>query len=191
MNIVVYCGASEGNLDIYKQETIRLGEWIAKKRHTLVYGGGKVGLMGLLADTVLKNNGEVIGVIPKFLIERELSHPNLTELHIVTTMSERKSKMVDLGHACIALPGGPGTLEEITEVISWARIGQNDSPCIFYNVNNFYQPMKNMYDDMVDNGFLTSIDREKTLFSDSLDFIEDFIANYEKPTIRSYNQARE
>ncbi|MDH9183874.1 TIGR00730 family Rossman fold protein [Staphylococcus epidermidis] len=186
MNIVVYCGASEGNLNIYKQETINLGEWIAEKGHILVYGGGNVGLMGLLADTVLKNNGKVIGVIPEFLIERELSHPNLTELLIVNTMSERKSKMVELGQACIALPGGPGTLEEITEVVSWARVGQNDSPCIFYNVNNYYKPIENMYDAMVKNDFLTSTDREKILFSNSLDSIEDFIINYEKPTIRSY-----
>lgn len=186
MNIVVYCGASEGNLSVYKQETINLGKWIAEKEYTLVYGGGNVGLMGLLADTVLENNGKVIGVIPEFLIERELSHPNLTELHIVNTMSERKSKMVELGQACIALPGGPGTLEEITEVISWARVGKNDSPCIFYNVNNYYHPMENMYDDMVKNGFLTLNDREKTLFSDSLDNVEEFISNYEKPTVRSY-----
>lgn len=105
MNIVVYCGASEGNANIFKQETINLGMWIAKKGHTLVYGGGNVGLMGLLADTVLNNKGKVIGVIPEFLIERELSPPNLTELHIVNTMSERKSKMIELGQACIALPG--------------------------------------------------------------------------------------
>lgn len=97
MNIVVYCGASEGNLNIYKQETINLGEWIAEKGHTLVYGGGNVGLMGLLADTVLKNNGKVIGVIPEFLIERELSHPNLTELLIVNTMSEENQKWLNWG----------------------------------------------------------------------------------------------
>lgn len=168
------------------QETINLGMWIAKKGHTLVYGGGNVGLMGLLADTVLNNKGKVIGVIPEFLIERELSHPNLTELHIVNTMSERKSKMIELGQACIALPGGPGTLEEITEVISWARVGKNDSPCILYNINSYYHPMENMYDDMVKNGFLTITDREKTLFSNSLDSIEEFIFNYEKPVVRSY-----
>ncbi|WP_341536591.1 LOG family protein [Staphylococcus gallinarum] len=117
-----------------------------------MYGSGKVGLMGLLADTVLKNNGEVIGVVLEFLMGRELSHPNLTELHIITTMSKRKSKMVDFGHACIALLGGLGTLEGITGVIS-SSVGQNDGPCMFYNVNNFYQPMENMYNDMVDNVF--------------------------------------
>ena len=186
MNIVVYCGASEGNLDIYRTATINLGKWIAEKGHTLVYGGGKVGLMGLLADTVLENKGEVIGVNPEFLIEREISHPNLTELHIVDTMSERKSKMVDLGQACIALPGGPGTLEEITEVISWARVGQNDSPCIFLNINDYYDPMERMYNDMVENGFLTLNDRNKTLFNDSLEIVEDFILNYKKPKVRSY-----
>ncbi|ANQ64197.1 DNA-binding protein [Staphylococcus equorum] len=142
--------------------------------------------MGLLADTVLQNNGDIIGVIPEFLIERELSHQGLTELHIVNTMSDRKTKMINLEHACIALPGGPGTLEEITEVVSWSRVGQNDSPYIFLNVNNYYQPMEDMYDDMVKNGFLTLNDREKTLFSDSLEVIENFIVNYEKPSIRSY-----
>lgn len=186
MNIVVYCGASEGNLEIYKESTINLGIQLAKNNHTLVYGGGNVGLMGLLADTVLQNNGDIIGVIPEFLIERELSHQGLTELHIVNNMSDRKTKMINLGHACIALPGGPGTLEEITEVVSWSRVGQNDSPYIFLNVNNYYQPMEDMYDDMVKNGFLTLNDREKALFSDSLEVIENFIVNYEKPSIRSY-----
>ncbi|HJG55859.1 MAG TPA: LOG family protein [Staphylococcus arlettae] len=96
------------------------------------------------------------------------------------------SKFIELGQACIALPGGPGTLEEITEVISWAGVGKNDSPCIFYNINSYYHPMENMYDDMVQNGFLTITDREKTLFSNSLDSIEEFISNYEKPVVRSY-----
>uniref|UniRef100_UPI0039F6CC07 LOG family protein n=1 Tax=Staphylococcus gallinarum TaxID=1293 RepID=UPI0039F6CC07 len=125
---------------------------MAENDHTLIYGSGKVGLMGLLADTVLKNNGEVIGVVLEFLMGRELSHPNLTELHIITTMSKRKSKMVDFGHSCIALLGGLGTLEGITGVIS-SSVGQNDGPCMFYNVNNFYQPMENMYNDMVDSVF--------------------------------------
>ena len=186
MNIVVYCGASEGNSPIFKAAAVNLGEWIAQNGYTLVYGGGKVGLMGLIADTVLANGGEVIGVIPSFLVDRELAHPNLTTLEIVDTMSTRKAKMLKLGDACIALPGGPGTLEEITEVVSWARVGQNDNPCIFLDVNGFYQPVKAMYDSMVDNGFLTQADRDKTLFSDSLSEIDGFIGSYEAPGVRQY-----
>lgn len=186
MNIIVYCGAGNGNDPNYQKTTEKFGEWIAEKKHTLVYGGGKAGLMGIIADSVLKNQGRVIGLMPTFLMERELAHQNLTEMHIVQSMSERKQKMLALGDACIALPGGPGTLEEITEMISWARVGQNTNPCVLFNEKGFYDPLKNLYDNMVKNDFLTQEDRSKTLFSDSFNEIDQFINNYTPPTIRSY-----
>ncbi|MDU1828673.1 TIGR00730 family Rossman fold protein [Anaerococcus sp.] len=108
MNITVFCGASIGNNETYKQKTIELGEWIANNNHTLVYGGGKVGLMGLLADTVLENGGNVIGVMPTFLVEREISHSGLNELITVDNMSNRKAYMIEKGDAFIALPGVQG-----------------------------------------------------------------------------------
>lgn len=186
MNITVYCGASLGNNVLHQQATVELGRWIAKHQHTLVYGGGNTGLMGLLANTVLEHGGKVIGIMPTFLQERELAHQHLTEMITVTSMSERKSKMIELGDAYIALAGGPGTLEEIIEVISWARIGQNNNPCILFNSDGYYDALKTFFDNMVVQGFLTQADREKTLFSDKLPEIEHFIRHYTPPTIRQY-----
>ncbi|MFD1065578.1 MULTISPECIES: TIGR00730 family Rossman fold protein [Oceanobacillus] len=186
MYIAVYCGASLGNDQVYQEAAKRVGQWIAEKKHTLVYGGGKVGLMGVVADEVLANHGEAIGVIPDFLVERELSHPDLTSLEVVDSMTVRKNKMIALGDCYIALPGGPGTLEEIAEVISWARVGQNNNPCILFNQNGYYDSLARFYDDMVENGFLSKQDRERILFSDSLEEIEAFITSYTPPELRQY-----
>lgn len=186
MNITVYCGASLGLDPLHQQATKALGKWIAEQNHTLVYGGGKAGLMGLIADSVLENGGKVVGIIPTFLKEREIAHTGLSEMIVVESMSERKAKMIELGDAYIALPGGPGTLEEIAEVISWARIGQNNNPCILFNSNGYYQHLQGFFDNMVAQGFLTQADREKTLFSDDLAEIEHFIQHYTPPEIRKY-----
>ncbi|MGQ0285872.1 TIGR00730 family Rossman fold protein [Pasteurellaceae bacterium 22721_9_1] len=186
MHITVYCGANLGNNPIHQQKTKALGTWIAEQNHTLVYGGGKAGLMGLLADSVLEHGGKVIGIIPTFLQERELAHNGLNELVIVNSMSERKLKMIELGDAYIALAGGLGTLEEISEVISWARIGQNNNPCILFDSDGYYQPLKHFLNHMVAQGFLSQSDQNNTLFSDNLQEIEQFIAEYTPPPIRQY-----
>lgn len=186
MNITVYCGANLGSSPIHQQATVALGEWIARNQHSLVYGGGKAGLMGLLADTVIKNGGKVIGIMPTFLQQRELAHSQLSELILVESMAERKDKMLALGDVCIALPGGAGTLEEISEVYSWARIGKNHRPCILFNQNDFYAPLKAMYQTMVDNGFLSEADFNKLLFSSDFAEIEQFIATYQPPAVRQY-----
>lgn len=184
--IAVYCGASKGNNSIYEEATVRLGNWIVDHEYELVYGGGKAGLMGLIADTVLKREGVVTGVIPTFLQDRELAHTGLNELIVVSNMHERKAKMIELAQCYIALPGGPGTLEEITEVISWGRIGQHVHPCVFYNVNGYYDLVGQFYDKMVQEGFLTAEDRQKILISSSLDEIHTFIEVYTPPVIRQY-----
>ncbi|GIO37986.1 cytokinin riboside 5'-monophosphate phosphoribohydrolase [Paenibacillus antibioticophila] len=186
MNIAVYCGASLGNSPVYQEAAVEVGEWIARQGHVLVYGGGRAGLMGMLADTVLSHGGEVIGIIPGFLRDRELAHPHLTELIVVDSMPERKKYMMDLSKAYLALPGGPGTLEEITECVSWARIGQNENPCIFYNKNGYYDHVDSFYSKMVEEGFLSAEDRSKILFSDSIGEIEAFIESYIPPGIRQY-----
>ena len=178
MRITVFCGANNGKSELYKENAIELGKWIANKNHTLVYGGGKIGLMGVIADTVLENSGEVIGIMPQFLVDREISHKGITEFVIVDDMSERKTQLVDLGDAFIALPGGPGTLEEISQVISWVRVGKKDAPCILMNVNGYYDFLEQYFDKMVEDGFLTKEDRKRTLFTDSIDEIEEFIVNY-------------
>ena len=186
MNITVYCGASKGKGSYFEKIANELGNWIAKNEYTLVYGGGKAGLMGTVADAVLKANGSVIGVLPIFLQERELAHPGVKQLEIVSSMSERKNRMSELGDVCIALPGGPGTVEELTEMISWARIGQNRSPCILFDTAHFYDPLEAMYDRMVAQEFLTKEDRQKILFTDSFAEMEAFITNYESPKVRTY-----
>ncbi|QIW16610.1 Rossman fold protein, TIGR00730 family [Pasteurellaceae bacterium RH1A] len=186
MKITVYCGASLGNHPAHQEATKDLANWIVSNQHTLVYGGSRAGLMGLIADSVLAQGGKAIGIMPKFLQERELAHPALTEFVLVDTMAQRKAKMLELADACIALPGGPGTLEEITEVYSWARIGQNSSPCIFFNKQGFYNPVRQMYASMMEAGFLTQTDFDKLLFSEDLAEIEAFIASYQAPLVRTY-----
>ena len=149
MKITVFCGANNGRNEAYKENAMEVGKWIATNNHTLVYGGGKVGLMGIIADTVLEKNSEVIGIMPQFLVDREISHTGITEFITVDDMSERKTKLVDLGDVFIALPGGPGTLEEISQVISWVRVGKKDAPCILMNINGFYDFLEQYFDKMV------------------------------------------
>ncbi|MFT8318463.1 MAG: TIGR00730 family Rossman fold protein [Sporolactobacillus sp.] len=185
-NVAVYCGASTGKRTIYQESAIRLGQWIAGHHYHLVYGGGKVGLMGIIARTVLSEQGLVTGIIPKLLVDRELAYEGLSTLLVVDDMAERKKKMMTLADCCIALPGGPGTLEEIAEAISWARLGENSSPCIFYNVNHYYDSIILLFDKMTDEGFLTGEDREKILVTDSLSEIETFIESYTPPKVRQY-----
>lgn len=187
-NITVYCGASKGNSIIYEEHMNKLVNWIIQENHQIVYGGGKVGLMGTLANNVLKNGGKVIGVMPHFLKEREIAHPSLTHIIYTHDMSERKKKMIELGDVYLAFPGGPGTLEEIVEVISWARLGEHRNPCILYNINHYYDSLRDMYDKMVDEGFLTVEDREKILFSNSIEEINTFIESYVPPKIREYKK---
>jgi uncharacterized protein (TIGR00730 family) len=186
MKIAVYCGASLGAHPSYEESAKQLGRFLANRGHTLVYGGGKVGLMGVLADAVLENGGEVIGIIPTFLVERELSHPNVTHLEEVATMSERKNRMIELAECYIALPGGPGTLEEITEVISWARIGQNNHPSIILNVNGYYDLLEQFFDQMVETQFLDTAGRKAVLFTSELEELDTFIQNYNGMAVRKY-----
>ncbi len=186
MNITVYCGASASKNEVHNNTAIELGQWIAKSNYTLVYGGGSVGLMGLIANTVLDNDAKVIGVIPEFLMKRELSHPKVENMQVVKTMGERKSKMIELGDCYIALPGGLGTLEEISEVISWIRIGQNNNPCVLYNATGYYDKLDEFLKTMVNEGFLSKEDYSKILFAKSMEEINVFIKNYTPPKIREY-----
>jgi uncharacterized protein (TIGR00730 family) len=154
MNITVYCGSSFGNRDSYRAAAQELGQWIGSQGHTLVFGGGKIGLMGTLADAVLASGGRVIGVIPEFLHTPGKTHTGLTALYTVPSMAQRKAKMIELGEAFIALPGGPGTLEEISEVISLRRLGKTDAPCFFYNVDGYYDLMETFFQQINDREFL-------------------------------------
>ncbi|WP_372371721.1 TIGR00730 family Rossman fold protein [Candidatus Uabimicrobium sp. HlEnr_7] len=154
-SICVYCGSCEGNLLQYQMAAIALGKLLAQKEITLVYGGGHVGLMGILADAVLQNNGKVIGVIPKALYEKELAHLEITELLIVENMHERKQKMADLADAFIALPGGLGTLEELLEILTWTKLGFQKKPCAILNVADYYKHLLHFFEFMIEQKFLS------------------------------------
>ena len=180
MNIAVYCAASQRNDSTFDERTEELGNWIAKNNHTLVYGGGNTGLMGVVATSVMKSGGEVIGVMPQFFVEREIAKKDITKLHIVETMSERKNKMIELSEVYIALPGGPGTLEEIAEVVSWVRVGQTNGICIFYNMEGYYDHLEAFFNHMVTTKLLSKEDRNQIHFAKSLEEIEKLIKNYEK-----------
>lgn len=165
MNITVYCGSKTGNDQSYTEAAEALGRWICSRGHSMVYGGGNIGLMGRIADVVLEGGGAVTGVIPEFLIEYEIGHTGLHTLEVVQTMSERKNRMIQLGDVFIAMPGGTGTLEEIAEVISLQKLGKHDKPCVFYNINGFYEPLRKQFEDMAAAGFITAQDRERILFA--------------------------
>lgn len=186
--IAVYCGAATGNFPVYQEAATHLGHYLADHQLELVYGGGRVGLMSVLANTVIKAGGKVHGIMPKKLVARGAAATNITDLTVVDSMSLRKQQMLELADGCLALPGGPGTLEEIVEAYSWARIGDNPNPCAFYNVNHYYDPLVAFFDQMVQQGFLTTEHREKLLFSNSLSDIFDFMNSYTPPTIRTNYQ---
>ena len=175
MNITVYLGANSGNNPVYRESVRELGSWIGENRHTLVYGGSKCGLMGELADSALEAGGYVIGVEPSFFIEAVKQHEGVQELIEVKDMPERKAQMIDLGDAFIAFPGGTGTLEEISEVMSKVCLGHSFCPCIVYNVNGYYDDLERLLDRMKWEGFLTTENRAKLLFARSIEDIDAFL----------------
>lgn len=152
--ISVFCGSSSGNESIFTEQAAILGKTIAQNGYGIIYGGARVGLMGSLAEGALNEGGEVIGVIPGFLQQKELEHKRLTKLHIVETMHERKAMMNNLSDAVIALPGGYGTMEELFEMLTWAQLSIHKKPIGLLNVEGFYDPLINMSKRMIEKGFL-------------------------------------
>jgi len=152
-SICVYCGSSLGNKDIYQQKAKELGFLLAQYEITLIYGGGKTGLMGCIANSVLQYGGKVIGVIPHHLFDLELGHTGLTELKVVDSMHERKTLMADLADGFIAMPGGFGTFEEYCEVVTWNQIGLQLKPCGLLNIENYYHPLISQALKAIEEGF--------------------------------------
>jgi len=163
--ICVFCGANFNGDPILKQAIEQLAEIMVNREITLIYGGGKVGVMGLLADTVLNNGGKAIGVIPRFLMDKEVGHTGLTALHIVENMHQRKQLMNDLCDGIIMLPGGFGTLEEFFEVLTWLQLGLHSHPVGILNVNGFYDFLLQQMDVMVEQRFLKPANRALVLTS--------------------------
>ncbi len=179
-SIAIFCGSAFGSDAIFTETAKLTGETIAKQGKTLIYGGGRSGLMGVVADSALAVGGQVIGVIPQNLVDAELAHPHLTELYVVKDMHERKTKMSELSDGFIALPGGAGTWEEIFEQWTWAQLGIHLKPCAFLNIENFYGDLFKFIQLSTEKGFTKERFTDALICSDSIEAIlaqfENFVA---------------
>ena len=177
-SVCVFCGSSSGSNPIFAEIATQVGKEIARRQLCLVYGGGGIGLMGVVADAALSAGGEVIGVIPQALLDKELGHGSLTELVVVGSMHERKATMANRADAFLALPGGFGTFEEFCEVLTWAQLGLHNKPCGLLNVNGFYDPLLALFDRSVADGFLRPKHRSLVLTGVSPSEILDGLATF-------------
>jgi uncharacterized protein (TIGR00730 family) len=185
--ICVFCGSASGRAPTYTAAARELGQLLAKRGIGLVYGGGNVGLMGELADSVLDAGGRAIGVIPQQLVDREIAHGGLTELHVVENLHQRKALMAELADAFLTLPGGVGTMEELFEVWSWGRLGLHSKPCGLLNVNGYFDSLRTLTDQMVTEGFLEPVHRELLLIEEQPTVLLDRLVAYATP--RSWSMA--
>ncbi|MEQ1291420.1 TIGR00730 family Rossman fold protein [Acinetobacter johnsonii] len=179
--IALYCGSRSGNKPIYQEKAIALAQGLAKQGFGLVYGGASIGLMGQVADAMISHGGEAVGVIPEFMLDYEIAHHQLTELHVVQTMHERKALMAERASAFVALPGGLGTFEEILEVATWGQLNQHQKPMMIYNVNGFYDALIAQLDHAVEEGFLPPQHRAKLIVCNHAEQIYSAIANLGSP----------
>lgn len=181
--ITVFCGSSMGNKPVYKNKAIELAKALVQRKIELVYGGAKVGLMGVIADAVLQEGGKVIGVLPRFLQAKELAHEGLTQLVLVDSMHERKTQMNELCDGVLALPGGFGTLEELFEMLTWAQLGLHTKPIALLNTGGFYDSLDALTQNMVDAGFLKSSNRSMLLVSDKVEKLLTMMEEYKAPEV--------
>lgn len=177
--LCVFCGSSFGARPEYEQVAHQLGATLAKRNIELVYGGGRVGLMGAVADATLEAGGRVIGIIPEALIEMEIGHEGLTDLRVVGSMHERKALMADLSDGFLALPGGFGTLEEFCEVLTWSQLGLHRKPCGLLNVMGYYDPLLTLFDQAVTEQFVRPQNRAMVLSAASVEDILEQIVSYQ------------
>lgn len=181
MKIAVYCGSRSGSDPKFARAAEALGAYLGSHGIDVVFGGGHVGLMGIVADAVLAHGGKVYGVIPEHLRDRELAHPGLTELFVVADMHERKAKMAELADGFVALPGGIGTLEEIFEAWTWGQLGFHHKPCALYNVDGFYDPLLAMAQRMEEKGFLKQEYIDMLVLADTPEQLVDGFRRYRPP----------
>ena len=177
-SVCVYCGSNAGSRPVYAERAMVLGTRLAQQGLALVYGGGNVGLMGIVADAVLAAGGEVIGVIPEQLVGWEVAHRGVTRLEVVANMHERKARMFDLSDAFVALPGGFGTLDEMFEMLTWRQLGIGDKPCAFLDVDGFYEPLIAMMDRMVAEDFLHADQRRDLWHGEDIDAMLVWMQDY-------------
>ncbi|MGY1520000.1 LOG family protein [Luteimonas sp. A482] len=177
-SICVYCGSNAGSKPVYTERAMAMGDRIAREGLQLVYGGGNVGLMGIVADAVLQGGGEVVGVIPEQLVNWEVAHKGVTRLEVVGSMHERKMRMFDLSDGFVALPGGFGTLDEMFEMLTWRQLGIGNKPCAFLDIDGFYGPLIGMVDRMVEERFLHPAQREDLWHGDDIDAMLAWMKDY-------------
>jgi uncharacterized protein (TIGR00730 family) len=184
--VCVYCGSNSGSRPAYERAAWEMGAALARRGLELVYGGGRVGLMGAIADAVLAEGGKVIGIIPEALVAKEVAHRGLTELRVVNSMHERKAMMVELADAFIALPGGFGTLEEFCEVLTWAQLGLHQKPHGLLNVEGFYDPLLSFFDHAVAENFVRPAHRSLVLAEKEPDRLLDLLAKACPPVLEKW-----
>lgn len=180
-SVCVFCGSRNGNDPAYLAAARATGAAIARRGWRLVYGGGNIGMMGALADAALAEGGEVIGVMPRALLSREIAHPGVTKIHVVNSMHRRKALMSSLSDGFLTLPGGYGTLEEFFETLTWAQLGIHDKPCALLDVIGFWDPLLVMLDKTVADGFVPASNLELILSDTNIDALLDRMADYEPP----------
>ncbi len=184
--VCVFCGSSSGINSEYVEAARLLGRVLAQRRLTLVYGGGSVGLMGALADAALEAGGEVVGVIPRALQLREVGHSRLSALHVVSSMHERKAKMAELADAFVALPGGMGTLEEFSEILTWAQLGLHAKPCGLLDVAGYWRPLVAFFDHAVSEGFIRPEHRRFVVSAEACEPLLDALAGHSPPAVQRW-----
>jgi len=189
--ICVYCGSSPGRLDVYASAARALGQAMVERDLGLVYGGASIGLMGLIADTVLQLGGRAVGVIPKGLARKEVVHRHLTELHVTQSMHERKTLMAELSDGFIAMPGGIGTFEEIFEIWTWAQLGIHAKPCGLLNVAGYYDALTTFLDHAAAEQFLKPDQRSLLMVEQQPQALLDRFASYQPPSVRKWLDADE
>ena len=189
--ICVYCGSSPGRLDVYASAARALGQAMVERDLGLVYGGASIGLMGLIADTVMQLGGRAVGVIPKGLAPKEVVHRHLTELHVTQSMHERKTLMAELSDGFIAMPGGIGTFEEIFEIWTWAQLGIHAKPCGLLNVAGYYDALTTFLDHAAAEQFLKPDQRSLLMVEQQPQALLDRFASYQPPSVRKWLDADE
>lgn len=181
--ICVFCGSNNGSLTVYSEAARATGVVLARRGIGLVYGGGGIGLMSIIAEAVIQEGGEVIGVIPQALFNKEVAYRGLKDLRVVGSMHERKALMAELSDAFIALPGGYGTLEEFCEMLTWAQLGFHRKPCGILNIKGFYSPLLSFLDHAVSEGFLREVHRSLVLVEQDPERLLDKLINYRPPVL--------
>ena len=189
-SICVYCGSNAGGDPTYAARAKALGARVAAENLALVYGGGNVGLMGIVADAVLEHGGEVVGVIPQQLVDWEVAHKGVTRLEIVDSMHTRKARMFELADGFVALPGGFGTFEEFCEILTWGQLGFHVKPMGLLNVNGFYDPLLAMFDKAVEEGFLRAQNRAMALADSDIERLLEAMTTYRPEAVSKWLKAR-